>query len=262
MVQYTEKSEEEFPAQSKPNRSDTQQIEKNIMSISNRASFRGGDCSSSLVVYWALSLVGSPSFPEGTFLSDFDQTFTNVKEAMMIESSIISNFTTSTEHFGRCVNLVTHTSLGLLTQVGRQALAKGQRKKHAVLLIPGIISGFGVLEEHAPFFRSRIWGTAAMIKAVMTSKEAWMRAMSLDLDTGLDAEGVKIERLKDSMLLLTSFKGIGMLWQKIIENLAVLGYDPLDMSLLSKIEAAPLNLEVRDRYFSRMKMNIEHSKFD
>jgi phospholipid:diacylglycerol acyltransferase len=30
------------------------------------------------------------------------------------------------------------------------------------------------------------------IKAVMTRKEAWLRAISLDLETGLDAEGVKV----------------------------------------------------------------------
>ncbi|KAI9604762.1 hypothetical protein H4Q26_002731 [Puccinia striiformis f. sp. tritici PST-130] len=52
--------------------------------------------------------------------------------------------------------------------VGRQALAKGQRKKHAVLLIPGIISSglesWGTSEEHAPFFRSRIWGTFLRMK--------------------------------------------------------------------------------------------------
>ncbi|PLW49115.1 hypothetical protein PCASD_02997 [Puccinia coronata f. sp. avenae] len=208
---------------------------------------------------------GSPSLPDGTFLSDFDQTFANVKEAMLSESSIISSLLPQLNISDVLASATTKSWLKNRDfTVGRQALAKGQRKKHAVLLIPGIISSglesWGTSEEHAPFFRSRIWGTAAMIKAVMTRKEAWLKAMSLDLETGLDAEGVKVRAAQGFDAAAYFVQGY-WLWQKIIENLAVLGYDPLDMSLLSyDWRLAPLNLEVRDRYFSRMKMTIEHSK--
>lgn len=44
-------------------------------------------------------------------------------------------------------------------------------------------------------------------------------------------------------------------------DLAVLDYDPLDMALMAyDWRLSPLNLEIRDRYFSRMKVAIEHSK--
>ncbi|KAI9604761.1 hypothetical protein H4Q26_002730 [Puccinia striiformis f. sp. tritici PST-130] len=267
---HTEKSEEESPL---PSPSPTDQIliskskhhvhlEQGIFSRRRLFFVFGGLLGAFLG--W-LFTEGSPSFPEGTFLSDFDQTFTNVKEAMMSDSSIISNLLPQLNISDVFNSATSKTWLKNRDfTVGRQALAKGQRKKHAVLLIPGIISSglesWGTSEEHAPFFRSRIWGTAAMIKAVMTRKEAWMRAMSLDLDTGLDAEGVKVRAAQGFDAAAYFVQGY-WLWQKIIENLAVLGYDPLDMSLLSyDWRLAPLNLEVRDRYFSRMKMNIEHSK--
>ncbi|EFP88727.2 uncharacterized protein PGTG_14693 [Puccinia graminis f. sp. tritici CRL 75-36-700-3] len=208
---------------------------------------------------------GSPSFPEGTFLSDFDQTFTNVKEAMLSDSSIISSILPQLNISDVFASATTKSWLKNRDfTVGRQALANGQHKKHAVLLIPGIISSglesWGTSEEHAPFFRSRIWGTAAMIKAVMTRKEAWLRAISLDLETGLDVEGVKVRAAQGFDAAAYFVQGY-WLWQKIIENLAVLDYDPLDMALLSyDWRLAPLNLEVRDQYFSRMKVMIEHSK--
>ncbi|KAG0144699.1 hypothetical protein CROQUDRAFT_46960 [Cronartium quercuum f. sp. fusiforme G11] len=148
--------------------------------------------------------------------------------------------------------------------VGRQAVTNGLKKKHAVLLIPGIISSglesWGTSEEHASFFRSRIWGTSAMLRAVVTRKEAWLRAISLDVETGLDPPGVKVRAAQGFDAAAYFVQGY-WIWQKIIENLAVLDYDPLDMALMSyDWRLSPINLETRDRYFSRMKFAIEHSK--
>jgi len=48
------------------------------------------------------------------------------------------------------------------------------------------------------------------------------------------------------------------IWQKVIENLAVLNYDHDDLSMHSyDWRLAYYNLEVRDRYFSRLKSVIE-----
>jgi phospholipid:diacylglycerol acyltransferase len=45
-------------------------------------------------------------------------------------------------------------------QVGRETLAEGHEKKHAVLLVPGIISSglesWTTSEDHAQFFRQRV----------------------------------------------------------------------------------------------------------
>jgi len=112
----------------------------------------------------------------------------------------------------------------------------------------------------------------------MTSKEAWVRAMSLDPFTGLDPEGYKVRAAQGldaatafmpgyceysfslhsySELVLTTLWEIGI-WQKVIENLAVLNYDHDDLSMHSyDWRLAYYNLEVRDRYFSRLKSAIE-----
>jgi phospholipid:diacylglycerol acyltransferase len=108
--------------------------------------------------------------------------------------------------------------------VGRDAKARGLNKKHAVVLIPGIVSsvrytsasfllpllpwadpvdGRRIIEKKgleswstapdaASFFRKRIWASTSMVRSIVTSKEAWVRAMSLDPFTGLDPEGYKV----------------------------------------------------------------------
>lgn len=194
---------------------------------------------------------------------DLDQTFSNMKE--MINSRELSSMLPQlnlSDVFSSSSNkswLKNHDFT-----VGRQALSNGLTKKHAVLLIPGIISSglesWGTTEEHAPFFRNRIWGTAAMLRAVVTRKEAWLKAIKLDLETGLDPPGVKVRAAQGFDAAAYFVQGY-WIWQKIIENLAVLDYDPLDMSLLAyDWRLTPSNLEIRDRYFSRMKVAIEHSK--
>ncbi|CAH7668547.1 Lecithin:cholesterol acyltransferase-domain-containing protein [Phakopsora pachyrhizi] len=207
---------------------------------------------------------GPVNFSDGTFL-DLDLAFTNVKEAMTIDPSAISNILPQLNLSDLLPNSGSKSWLKNLDfTVGRQAFLDGRRKNHSVLLIPGIISSglesWGTSEEHAPFFRKRIWGTTTMIKAVVTRKEAWLRAISLDLETGLDPEGVKVRAAQGFDAAAYFVQGY-WIWQKIIENLAVVGYDPLDMALMSyDWRLSPLNLEVRDKYFSRMKASIEHSK--
>lgn len=81
-------------------------------------------------------------------------------------------------------------------EVGRDARDRGLVKKHAVILIPGIISSglesWSTEPDAAPFFRSRIWAGASMIRAMVKSKDAWTKAMSLDPYTGLDPPKYKV----------------------------------------------------------------------
>lgn len=48
------------------------------------------------------------------------------------------------------------------------------------------------------------------------------------------------------------------MWQKIVENLAVLGYDTNSMDMAAyDWRLAYYNLEIRDAYFTRLKAKIE-----
>lgn len=108
-----------------------------------------------------------------------------------------------------------------------------------------------------------------MIRAVIKNKEAWVKAISLDPFTGLDQDGYKIRaaqgvswgssfarQLADGLPLYSStplpllcpatvraysrpsafvaeLSVAAGIWQKVIENLAVLDYDHNDLSLAS-----------------------------
>ncbi|GAA6031946.1 hypothetical protein JCM8097_003355 [Rhodosporidiobolus ruineniae] len=146
-------------------------------------------------------------------------------------------------------------------EVGRDAVKRGLKKEHAVILIPGIVSSglesWSTAPDAASFFRSRIWSGTSMLRAVIKNKEAWTRAMSLDAFTGLDPDGYRV-RAAQGLDAATAFMPGYWIWQKIIENLAVLGYDHDDLSLKSyDWRMAYINLEIRDHYFSRLKASIE-----
>ncbi|GAA5934883.1 hypothetical protein JCM1841_002853 [Sporobolomyces salmonicolor] len=146
-------------------------------------------------------------------------------------------------------------------EVGRDAKDRGLHKKHAVVLVPGIVSSglesWSTSPDAAGFFRKRIWASTSMLRAIMTSKEAWVRAMSLDPFTGIDPDGYKV-RAAQGLDAATAFMPGYWIWQKVIENLAVLNYDHDDLLLAAyDWRLAYYNLEVRDRYFSRLKAAIE-----
>ncbi|GAA6018214.1 hypothetical protein JCM11491_005636 [Sporobolomyces phaffii] len=145
--------------------------------------------------------------------------------------------------------------------VGRDARTRGLSKKHAVVLIPGIVSSglesWSTAPDAVQFFRKRIWASTSMVRSIVTSKEAWVRAMSLDPITGLDPEGYKV-RAAQGLDAATAFMPGYWIWQKVIENLAVLNYDHDDLAMNSyDWRLSYYNLEVRDRYFSRLKATIE-----
>ncbi|GAA98429.1 uncharacterized protein L969DRAFT_17065 [Mixia osmundae IAM 14324] len=149
-------------------------------------------------------------------------------------------------------------------KVGRQARDAGLTKEHAVMFVPGIVSSglesWTDSEEHAPWFRKRIWGTTSMVRAIITQKKEWLRALTLDPVTGLDGPGVKVrsaQGLDAAAFFVTGY----WIWSKIIENLSVLGYDHNDMHMAAfDWRLSYGNLQVRDKLFSRMKMAIEHNK--
>ncbi|KAH9940368.1 phospholipid:diacylglycerol acyltransferase [Epithele typhae] len=152
---------------------------------------------------------------------------------------------------------------GLEFTVGDKIAAEGHSAKHPVVLVPGIIStgleSWSTDPEYRPFFRKKVWGGFSMISQVTFNRDKWIAALMLDPVTGLDPPGVRV-RAAEGIDAASSFVQGYWLWcvSKIIENLAVVGYDT------NKLHLAPYdwrlsfhNLEVRDGYFSKLRTTIE-----
>jgi phospholipid:diacylglycerol acyltransferase len=79
----------------------------------------------------------------------------------------------------------------------------------------------------------------------------------LDKLTGLDPPGVKVRAAQG--FDATDFFITGYwIWNKILENLATIGYDPMNsFTAAYDWRLSYKNLEVRDQYFTRLKMHVE-----
>ena len=96
-----------------------------------------------------------------------------------------------------------------------------------------------------------------MLSQVTFNKEKWINSLMLDPETGLDPPGVKV-RAAQGIDAAASFMQGYWIWSKIVENLAVVGYDTNNLILAAyDWRLSYYNLEERDGYFSRMKTSIE-----
>ncbi|KAK4664446.1 phospholipid:diacylglycerol acyltransferase [Podospora pseudopauciseta] len=145
--------------------------------------------------------------------------------------------------------------------VGLKVRSEGLSSHHPMVLIPGVIStgleSWGTSNESLPYFRKRLWGSWSMMRALVMDKENWKRHIMLDHTTGLDPPGIKLRAAQG--FDATDFFITGYwIWNKIIENLASLGYDPTNsFTAAYDWRLAYPNLEKRDQYFSRLKAHIE-----
>ncbi|KAI7867181.1 Lecithin:cholesterol acyltransferase-domain-containing protein [Spinellus fusiger] len=133
-----------------------------------------------------------------------------------------------------------------------------------VVLIPGIVSSglesWGTSEKSRKYFRKRMWGTGTMFRSVLLDKELWTKHLRLDPVTGLDPPDIKL-RAAQGLDAADYFVAGYWVWAKIIENLATIGYDSNTMYLASYDWRLSFhNLEVRDKYFSKLKSTIEMYK--
>uniref|UniRef100_A0A060TAX1 ARAD1D23518p n=1 Tax=Blastobotrys adeninivorans TaxID=409370 RepID=A0A060TAX1_BLAAD len=151
--------------------------------------------------------------------------------------------------------------------VGNHLREEGYGVKHPVVLIPGVIStgleswGLEGTEEcpSQPHFRKRLWGSLYMLRTMLLDKHCWLKHIMLDPSTGLDPPGYKI-RAALGMESADFFVPGYWLWNKILENLAAMGYDSNNMLVASyDWRLSYPDLERRDNYFSRLKNSIEHS---
>ncbi|KAH3686728.1 hypothetical protein WICPIJ_002291 [Wickerhamomyces pijperi] len=140
--------------------------------------------------------------------------------------------------------------------------------KHPIVMVPGVIStgieswsltGPTPQCPSKPHFRKRLWGSTYMLRTMVLDKACWLKHIMLDPETGLDPEGVKMRAAQG--FEAADFFMIGYwLWSKILENLAVIGYEPNTMSTASyDWRLSYLDLERRDGYFTKLKKSIEDS---
>ncbi|KAI9286848.1 Lecithin:cholesterol acyltransferase-domain-containing protein [Umbelopsis sp. AD052] len=100
----------------------------------------------------------------------------------------------------------------------------------------------------------------AMFKAVLFDKACWTQHLKLDPVTGLDPEGIRL-RAAQGLDAADYFVTGYWVWAKIIENLAAIGYDSNMMYLASyDWRLSYHNLEVRDKFFTKLKTQIEMYK--
>ena len=88
-------------------------------------------------------------------------------------------------------------------------------------VIPGIVSSglesWSTTPDSASFFRKRIWASTTMLRAILQNKSAWVNAMSLDPDTGLDPPNYKV-RSAQGLDAATAFMPGYWIWQRVIES--------------------------------------------
>lgn len=141
------------------------------------------------------------------------------------------------------------------------ARQQGIRAQHPVIMIPGVIStgleSWSTEEGARQYFRKRLWGSWTMMRALVLDKAGWKRHIMLDKDTGLDPPGVKLRAAQGfdaADFFITGY----WIWNKILENLATIGYDPSNaFTAAYDWRMTYLNYEIRDQYFTRLKSHIE-----
>lgn len=147
--------------------------------------------------------------------------------------------------------------------VGAQAREEGLEVHHPVIMVPGVIStgleSWGTSNTSRPYFRKRLWGSWSMMRALVMDKENWKHHIMLDKQTGLDPPDVKLRPAQGfdaADFFITGY----WIWNKIIENLASLGYDPnTSFTAAYDWRLSYQNLETRDKYFTKLKTHIELS---
>ncbi|EME42606.1 hypothetical protein DOTSEDRAFT_73445 [Dothistroma septosporum NZE10] len=131
-------------------------------------------------------------------------------------------------------------------------------------MIPGVIStgleSWGTEDESRQYFRKRLWGSWSMMRALVLDKASWKKHIMLDKITGLDPPGIKLRSSQGfdaADFFITGY----WIWNKILENLATIGYDPTNaFTAAYDWRLSYMNYEIRDQYFTRLKNHIEVGK--
>ena len=153
-------------------------------------------------------------------------------------------------------------------RIGQRMSQKGVRVGHPVVMIPGIITtGLEVWDGEAcmkSYFRQRIWGSSSMLQSILSDPDCWVRHLALNSTTGLDPlqrpdlnRSIRV-RASQGFESADFFVAGYWIWGILIEALADIGYDINSMYMASfdwRLSFA--DLEGRDRYFTRLRQQIE-----
>lgn len=133
-----------------------------------------------------------------------------------------------------------------------------------IVILPGIVASN--LESWArggcaeSYFRKKIWGDLSMGANLLLDKECWIKNLKLDSQTGMDIPGTRVRAVLGIDAADFFVPGYWV-FAKIIENLAIIGYDSSNIHMASFDWRLSLpDLEKRDNYFSKLKAHIELSK--
>ena len=106
-------------------------------------------------------------------------------------------------------------------------------------------------------FPEKIMGSFYMLRTMVLDKTCWLRHIMLDTTTGLDPPNIKV-RAAQGFEAADFFMAGYWIWNKILQNLAVIGYGPNNMISASyDWRLTYIDLEKRDGYFSKLKAQVE-----
>eukprot|EP00559_Dactyliosolen_fragilissimus_P000194 CAMPEP_0184874214 /NCGR_PEP_ID=MMETSP0580-20130426/42267_1 /TAXON_ID=1118495 /ORGANISM="Dactyliosolen fragilissimus" /LENGTH=556 /DNA_ID=CAMNT_0027377195 /DNA_START=526 /DNA_END=2197 /DNA_ORIENTATION=- len=110
-------------------------------------------------------------------------------------------------------------------------------------------------------FRRRFWGSIPVFaQSFFSDSDCWRRHLSLDPFTGSDPPDIKL-RSAQGFEAADFFMSAFWVWDKLIENLADVGYDASNMVMMSYDWRLSFEmLEKRDGYFTKLKHTIEAYK--
>ncbi|KAI3847144.1 hypothetical protein MKW92_009468 [Papaver armeniacum] len=136
---------------------------------------------------------------------------------------------------------------------------EGLVAKHPVVFVPGIVTGGLELWEGKScadgLFRKRLWG--GTFGEVYKRPLCWVEHMSLNNETGLDPDGIRV-RPVTGLVAADYFAPGYFVWAVLIANLARIGYEEKTMYMAAyDWRISFQNTEVRDQTLSRIKSNIE-----
>ena len=179
-------------------------------------------------------------------------------------SALLPDYSADLPFLGNITSFISENILSADSSLpGSLIAAQGMRAHFPVFIIPGIVSTN--LESWArggcseQYFRKKIWGDLTMATSLLLDKQCWIGNMMLDRVTGLDPDGVKIRAVQGLDAANYFIPGYWV-WARVMDNLAAVGYDSNNMHLAQYDWRLSMdNMEVRDRYFSKLKSNLELS---